>query len=68
MILLGTLLAFDAGTFLSTVKLDGSGPSASPGIAVNRGIAAADMVVGRRVVVSDSGAQAPRYVVLAVVA
>lgn len=68
MTLLGTLLAFDSGTFLATVKLDGSGPSASPGIPTNRGIAAADMIPGRRVVVSDSGAQSPRFVVLAVVA
>jgi hypothetical protein len=45
----GELLAFDAGSYLATVRMAGSLSSVVAGVAVSRGIASAQLVVGRRV-------------------
>jgi hypothetical protein len=45
----GELLAFDVGLYLATVRMAGSLSSVTTGVAVSRGIASAQMVVGRRV-------------------
>lgn len=64
----GTLVTFDAGSYRATVLLEGAGGGASPGTWVNRAIAAAEMIPGRRVVVAETGFGEMAYVVLAVVA
>lgn len=55
----GELLAFDAGSYLATVRMAGSLSSVITGIAVSRGIAAAQLVVGRRVAVARFDAANP---------
>ena len=55
----GELLAFDAGAYFATVRLAGSLSSVTTGVAVSRGIAAAQMVVGRRVALAIFDAANP---------
>jgi hypothetical protein len=50
----GTLAAWDSGTFLATVRLDGSSAQALTGIKTSRAIASADMVTGRKILL-DTG-------------
>lgn len=50
----GRLVAFDSVNFLATVRLDGSAPQVLEGAAVSRGLAAAALTPGRRVLV-DTG-------------
>jgi hypothetical protein len=50
----GTLAAWDSGTFLATVRLDGSSAQALSGIKTSRAIASADMVTGRKILL-DTG-------------
>ncbi len=49
-----TLVSFNSGTYLATVRLDGSGAQTLTSLPVSRAIAAAEMVAGRRVVL-DAG-------------
>ncbi len=53
-LLRGALVSFDAGTYLASVRLDGSVATVMADIIVAANIAAAEMVAGRRVLV-DSG-------------
>lgn len=55
----GELLAFDAGTYLATVRMAGSLSSVTAGVAVSRGIVSAQLVVGRRVAVAVFDAANP---------
>ena len=48
----GVLVAFNAGTYLATVQYAGSLTTTVANVPVSRGIAAAAMVVGRRVAVA----------------
>ncbi len=66
--IMGTILDFDAGTHTAVILLDGSAGGACSGTPVNRGIAAGDMLTGRRVVVATTGFASSGYVVLAVIA
>ncbi len=50
----GRIVAFDSNTYLATVRLDGSAPQTLDGVAVSRGLAAAALTPGRRVLV-DTG-------------
>ena len=61
------LVAWDAAGYTATVEFDGSGLAPVSGIRTNRGIASAELVVGRRVVV-DIGENniAAEFVVVAV--
>ena len=51
MILRGKLVAFAAGTFLASVRLDGSGAQVLADIPTNRAIASGDMTLGSVVLV-----------------
>lgn len=55
----GELLAFDAGSYLATIRMAGSLSSVVAGMAVSRGIASAQMVVGRRVAIAAFDAANP---------
>ncbi len=46
----GTLVSFNSGTFLASVRLTGSGAQAMASLPVSRAIPAAEMVNGRIVV------------------
>jgi len=48
----GDLLAFNSGTYVATVRFAASLTGAVASVPVSRGIAAAQMVVGRRVAVA----------------
>ena len=50
----GTLAAWDGTGFLSTVRLDGSAAQTLAAIRTSRGLPAAEMIVGRRVLL-DAG-------------
>ena len=50
----GRLVSFDSGVYSATVRLDGSPTQALEGIPVSRGLPAAEMVAGRRVLL-DTG-------------
>lgn len=52
MIRRGTIQAFDAVTFTATVQIEGSDAGYVAGVPVNRGIAAADVIVGRAAAVA----------------
>ncbi len=64
----GRIVSFNAGTYLASIRLEGSGAQSVSGVPVNRGIASAEMTAGRIVVV-DCGerAVAGDLVVLAVI-
>lgn len=53
----GTLLSFSSGTYTATVQVAGSLSSAVLAVPVSRGIAAAELVAGRRVAIAvfDAG-------------
>jgi hypothetical protein len=53
-ILRGTLSSFDAGTYRAVVRLDGSAAQTLTDVRTSRGIASAEMVAARRVLV-DTG-------------
>ena len=55
----GKVTAFDAGTHTATIRLDGSPAQVVATVPTNRGIAAADMAVGRRVVLDTGEANNP---------
>lgn len=48
----GTLIAFSSGTYLATVRFAASLPGTVANVPVSRGIASAEMTVGRRVAVA----------------
>ncbi|MCK9517630.1 MAG: hypothetical protein M0R74_01190 [Dehalococcoidia bacterium] len=48
------VVSYDAGSHTAVVRLDGSAAQTLDGVAVSRGIAGAEMVPGRRVLV-DTG-------------
>lgn len=50
----GTLVSFDSGSFLASVRLLGSGAQALNGVPTSRAIAAVEMVPGRGVLVHFS--------------
>ena len=50
-ILSGTVRAYDAGTHTATVEIDGAPDAWLPGLPVNRGLDAAELVAGRRALV-----------------
>ena len=55
----GTLLAFNSTTFVATVRYADSLTSVVANVPVSRGIASAQMVVGRRVAVALFDASQP---------
>lgn len=54
-----TLIAFDAGTVTATVRYAGSLDATVVGVPISRAIAAAELVVGRRVAVARFAADQP---------
>ncbi len=66
-LLRGILSAYAAGTHTATVRLDGSTVETMAGIPVDRGIPAAQMIVGRKVMLEtgESG-ELNEHVLLAV--
>ena len=52
----GTLVSFDSGSYRATVRGDGSGAQSLANLPVSRGIPAAEMAAGRRVIL-DAGAR-----------
>ncbi len=62
----GTLAAFDSTGYLATVRLDGGTNNAMPGIRTSRAIPAAEMVVGRTVIVHQASGAARDFAVVAV--
>ncbi|MBI2767644.1 MAG: hypothetical protein HYX53_17235 [Chloroflexi bacterium] len=50
----GTLVSFNSGTYTASVRLDGSQAQSLDNVRVSRGIAAAEMVATRRVLI-DTG-------------
>lgn len=62
----GTISSWDSGTWTANIRIVGSAAQALTAVPVNRGIASADMVTGRTVVV-DLGSTREEAVVLAVV-
>jgi hypothetical protein len=61
------IVSFDSTNYLAVLRLDGSAPQTVTGVRVSRDLAAADMAVGRRVLI-DPGAsgEADEWVVFAV--
>lgn len=53
-VLRGRLVGFDGGSWTASVRLDGSSTALLAGVAVSRGIPAAELLPGRRVLV-DTG-------------
>jgi hypothetical protein len=54
-ILRGILASFDADTYRADAWLDGSAARTTTGLAVNRGLAAEEMVAGRGIVIETGG-------------
>jgi hypothetical protein len=52
MLLRGTLVSFDSGTWRAVVRLDSSAPQALTGVAVSRALASGEMVANRRVLLA----------------
>ena len=50
----GRLVSFSSGSYVASVRLDGSPAQAMEGVPVSRGLPAAEMVAGRRVLL-DTG-------------
>ncbi len=63
----GIVKAFDAATWLADVQLTGSFPTFLTGIAVNRGLNAPAVTVGRRCIVVFNDLQNPDDAVLVAV-
>lgn len=63
---LGKLISFDSGTYTATVELRGSRVTRLSGVAVNRGLPAAQMIAGRSVAVWLAGDGPASAVILAV--
>lgn len=55
----GTLVSFDPGTFLATVRLRGSGAQALSGVPTSRAIDSAEMIPGRTALVHVPPGAAP---------
>lgn len=66
MIYVGLITAWDVGTYTAGVQVRGSLARTLAGVAVNRGIDAADMVVGRKVLVWVADSELGEAVVVAV--
>jgi hypothetical protein len=58
-VLRGRVVAFDAGTFTATIRLDGSPAEVLRTVATNRGIASGDMTAGRAVLVDTGDHHSP---------
>jgi hypothetical protein len=52
MLIRGTLVSFDFGTWTAVIRADGSAPQTLTGVGVSRAIPADEMVAGRRVLVA----------------
>ncbi len=63
----GTLVSYDGATATATVRLDDSPVNAMTGIKVNRGLAAAELVANRRVIVDTGDHSDPADAVLTAV-
>ena len=65
MLLRGTLVSFDAGSYTAVVRADGSAPQTLTGVSVSRAISTAEMSAGRRVLIAtgDHGDAADLVVV-----
>ncbi len=64
----GRVVTFNAGTWTADVRVDGSPGEVLADVPTNRGIASADMVAGRLVLVDTGDTQNPAdFVVTAVV-
>lgn len=66
MIYVGLITSWDVGTYTAGVQVRGSLARVLSGVAVNRAIADADMVVGRKVLVWVADTELVEAVVIAV--
>jgi hypothetical protein len=65
MTLRGTVVSFDAGTYTSVLRIDGSTVTTATAVKTARNIAAAELTANRRVLVDTGNGDADDWLVIA---